>query len=254
MKKLIINADDFGLDAHTVEWTIMGFECGALTSATIMAGMPATNAAIEFAKAHPRFSFGVHFYLVDEVPMCNPKDIPSMVDPKTGKLWVTRQFILRNFAGLIRVDDLVQEMSAQYKAIASTGLPISHIDGHGHNHRLPQSIKALKILSQHVPLLRVRRTQDIFCSKHGFLSRAINGPMQRRISSAGFHMTDHFAMNAGHSTNPKWFSKLLATLPDGTTEIGVHPGDDELWRRVEVEELYGIKDWRGFEKITFNTI
>ena len=38
MKKLIINADDFGFDTETVEWTIKGFETGKLTSATIMAG------------------------------------------------------------------------------------------------------------------------------------------------------------------------------------------------------------------------
>ena len=52
MKKLIINADDFGLNDHTVEWTIKGFERGALTSATIMAGMPTTE------KAAPRISPG----------------------------------------------------------------------------------------------------------------------------------------------------------------------------------------------------
>ena len=60
-RKLVINADDFGLSDHTVEYTIKGFECGALTSATIMAGLPATAKAVEFAKAHPQFSFGVHF-------------------------------------------------------------------------------------------------------------------------------------------------------------------------------------------------
>ena len=47
MRKLIINADDFGLDEETVEWTIKGFELGKLTSATIMAGMPETARAVE---------------------------------------------------------------------------------------------------------------------------------------------------------------------------------------------------------------
>ena len=96
MKKLIVNADDFGFSDHMVEWTIKGFECGALTSATIMAGMPATEKAVAYAKSHPQFSFGVHFCLVDEAPMCRPEDIPSMVDANTGRLWSTRQFIIRN--------------------------------------------------------------------------------------------------------------------------------------------------------------
>lgn len=256
MKKLIVNADDFGLDAHTVEWTIKGFEIGALTSATIMAGMPATEAAISWAKSHPEFSFGVHLYLVDEKPVSDPAAIPSMVNPKTGKLWTTRQFILRNFAGLIKVKDLVTEMRAQYSAVASTGLPVSHVDGHGHNHRLPQSIKALKVLAAEIGRsdLRVRRCQDIAVGKPGLLSRLINGPMQKRLIKAGFRMTDHFAMNAGHSADPKWFSKLVANLPDGVTEIGVHPGNDEQWRIVDTEDCYSVSAQSPVERIGFRDI
>lgn len=240
MRRIIVNADDFGLNDHTVEWTIKGFECGALTSATIMAGMPATDKAVEYAKAHPQFSFGVHFYLVDEIPMCKPEEIPSMIDPKTGKLWQTRKFILRNFAGLIKVEDLKREMHAQYLAIKNAGVPISHVDGHGHNHRLPQSIKALAELKDELDFIKVRRCQDlsVVSGKLGLLSRLINGPMQRRLADAGFVMTDHFLMNAGHTSDPKWFSKALEGLPEGVTEIGVHPGADEEWRRIDIEDCF----------------
>lgn len=260
MKKLIVNADDFGLDAGTVEWTVRGFECGALTSASIMAGMPFTDMAVAWAKVHPEFSFGVHLYLVDERPLSAAKDIPSMVDPRTGKLWTTRQFILRSFAGLIRASDLLREMSAQYFAIAATGLPVSHVDGHGHNHRLPQSIRALRALAAAISSgpaarpLRVRRCQDLFCGKPGLLSRVFNGPMQRCLSAAGFVMTDHFAMNAGHSDDPQWFSHLLTALPDGITEIGVHPGNDEPWRQIDTTDCFAARDWSGIERITYNDL
>lgn len=240
MRKIIVNADDFGLNDHTVEWTIKGFECGALTSATIMAGMLATGKAVEYARAHPQFSFGVHFYLVDEMPMCKPDEIPSMIDPKTGKLWQTRKFILRNFMGLIRVEDLKREMRAQYLVIKNAGVPVSHVDGHGHNHRLPQSIKALAELKDELGFAKVRRCQDLSVvgSKLGLLSRLINGPMQKRLADAGFVMTDHFLMNAGHTSDPKWFSKALENLPEGVTEIGVHPGADEEWRRIDIEDCF----------------
>lgn len=258
MQRLIVNADDFGLDEHTVDWTIKGFKCGALTSATIMAGMPATEKAVEFAKRHPQFSFGVHFYLVDEKPMCAPCEIPSMIDPKTGKLWVTRQFILRNFAGLITVEDLKREMRAQFLAINNAGVPISHVDGHGHNHRLPQSIKALAELKGELGFSKVRRCQDLAAvgGKFGLLSRVINGPMQKRLDKAGFKSTDHFLMNAGHSSDPKWFSKALESLPEGVTEIGVHPGADEEWRKIDTEGCFDnchvLCEKYGIERITFN--
>ena len=51
IQKLIVNADDFGFDDETVDWTIKGFETGKITSATIMAGMPATERVVEYAKA-----------------------------------------------------------------------------------------------------------------------------------------------------------------------------------------------------------
>lgn len=259
-RTLIVNADDFGLSDHTVEWTIKGFECGALTSATIMAGMPATDKAVEYARAHPQFSFGVHFYLVDEIPMCKPADIQSMIDPGTGKLWQTRKFILRNFAGLIRVEDLKREMRTQYRAIKNAGVHISHIDGHGHNHRLPQSIKALAELKEELGFMKVRRCQDLAVvgGKLGFLSRIINGPMQKRLEMAGFKIADHFLMNSGHTTDPQWFTKALHILPDGVTEIGIHPGVDEEWRRIDtndcLENCKNVCSECGIGMITFNDV
>lgn len=260
MRRIIINADDFGLSDHTVEWTIKGFECGALTSATIMAGMPATDKAVVYAKANPQFSFGVHFYLVDETPMCRSEEIPSMIDPKTGKLWPTRKFIVRNFLGMIKVEDLKREMRAQYLAIKNTGVPISHVDGHGHNHRLPQSIKALAELKNELGFNKVRRCQDLAVvgGKLGLLSRVINGPMQKRLDKAGFKTTDHFLMNAGHTADTKWFSMALESLPDGITEIGVHPGVDEDWRRIDTEECFAICremcEEKTIQQVTFNDL
>lgn len=260
IKRLIVNADDFGFSDHTVEWTIKGFECGALKSATIMAGMPATDNAVAYAKAHPQFSFGVHFYLVDETPMCRPEEIPSMIDPKTGKLWQTRKFIVRNFLGLIKVEDLKREMRAQYFAIKNAGVSISHVDGHGHNHRLPQSIKALAELKDELGFTKIRRCQDLAVvgGKLGLLSRTINGSMQGRLEKAGFKTPNHFLMNAGHSSDPKWFSKALETLPEGITEIGIHPGMDEEWRRIDTEDCFescrSLASKLGVTSVTFNDL
>ena len=117
---------------------------------------------------------------------------------------------------------------------------ISHVDGHGHNHRLPHAIKALAELKDELGIRIVRRCQDLAVpgGRLGLLSRAINGPMQRRLAAAGFHMTDHFLMNAGHIGDRDWFSKALHALPDGVTEIGIHPGSDDHWRRVDTEDCF----------------
>jgi predicted glycoside hydrolase/deacetylase ChbG (UPF0249 family) len=151
-------------------------------------------------------------------------------------------------------------MRAQYNAIKNSGVMISHVDGHGHNHRLPQSIKALKELKDELGYVKVRRCQDLAVAggKLGLLSRVINGPMQMLLTWAGFKLTDHFLMNAGHSLDAKWFSKALESLPEGVTEIGVHPGMDESWRKIDTEDCFGsfqrLCDYGNIELITYNHI
>ena len=254
MKKLIVNADDFGLDDETVDWTIKGFETGKISSATIMAGMPATKRAVEYARSHPQFSFGAHLCLVDEKPLSHPDAIPSMIDPRTGALWKTKQFIIRNFLGLVGVDDIKREMMAQINVLRDMGLKISHLDGHGHNHRLPQSLKALVAvrdeLGGNIP---VRRCQDIYVGRPGLLSRVINGPMQKRLESAHIPMTDHFLMAAGHTTDERWFSKAVLSLPDGLTEIGIHPGMSEGWRRIDCKDCFEF-DLQDIELVDFRAV
>ena len=65
--QLMLSADDFEYSDHTVDRTIACFEAGALTSASIMANMPATERAADWARSQLEFSFGVHLvYCTDE--------------------------------------------------------------------------------------------------------------------------------------------------------------------------------------------
>ena len=70
--RIILHADDFGFNEETTKATIECFERGALTSATIMVNCEASKMAIEYAKKHPEFSWGVHLTYVDGLqPVCN---------------------------------------------------------------------------------------------------------------------------------------------------------------------------------------
>src|SRR5438105_581666 len=80
--RIIINADDFGYSEDTVRATIECFERGALTSASVMARMPATAQALAYCRQHPEFSFGVHLTFVSdgvEAPLSRPAEIPALV-------------------------------------------------------------------------------------------------------------------------------------------------------------------------------
>ncbi|MEG1553348.1 MAG: ChbG/HpnK family deacetylase [Kiritimatiellia bacterium] len=256
MPKLIVNADDFGFSAHTLEWTIRGFECGALSSATVMAGAMETVAAVAWAKEHPQFSFGVHFIFSDETPCERPEKIPSLIDPATGKLWQTRQFILRSFSRRIRLAELKAELRAQYLQLQQLGLPISHVDGHGHLHRLPLSLRALSELARELDFGRIRRTQDLWMGGGTSLPmKLLNRAMQRRIERQ-FVCADHFLMTAGKIgiEASGWFAEALKKLPEGVTEIGIHPGIDEEWRQLDTEGPFATQRPKEVALITYNDL
>jgi len=62
-KRIIINADDFGLCDRVNKAVAQAHTDGVLTSATIMANMPAAGEAVKTAKKLPDLSVGVHLNL-----------------------------------------------------------------------------------------------------------------------------------------------------------------------------------------------
>jgi predicted glycoside hydrolase/deacetylase ChbG (UPF0249 family) len=135
--KIIVNADDFGWDDETVDATIACFEAGALTSATIMATMPAAERAAEYAKRNPRFSFGVHLtYVGDGIePALTPgPELPTLARAD-GIFLPSQKTRLRALFRQVDAKQVERETIAQLDKIKSLGVPISHVDSHGHMHK-----------------------------------------------------------------------------------------------------------------------
>src|SRR5690349_10512418 len=104
---IILHADDFGQDRDTLAATIECFERGVLTSATIMPNMPATKLAVEYALAHPQFSFGVHLtFGADTVerPVLPPSQVPHMVQAD-GRFHLTHLLLPMLLKGKIPMDE-----------------------------------------------------------------------------------------------------------------------------------------------------
>lgn len=82
MKKVIINADDFGYSRGINYGIIDSHRLGILTSTTIMAGMPGFDHAVQLAKENPKLGIGVHLTLTCGYPLL--KDYQTIVD-ENGK-------------------------------------------------------------------------------------------------------------------------------------------------------------------------
>ena len=69
MRRLIVNADDFGLTAGVNRAIVEGSRDGIVTSATIMANASAYEQAASLAKANTNLRTGCHVVLIDGQPI-----------------------------------------------------------------------------------------------------------------------------------------------------------------------------------------
>ena len=80
MRKLIVNADDFGFNKEITDGIIRCHQQGCVTSTTLMANMLAADYAADRSKTHTNLSVGVHLNLTSGMPLSNPQDISSLID------------------------------------------------------------------------------------------------------------------------------------------------------------------------------
>lgn len=238
--RVIVNADDFGLSQETAAATVESFAAGHLTSATIMARMPATEAACAFARSHPEYSFGVHLTLTGsgvERPVSDPADVAGLVDGD-GRFPPTRVVRARALAGRLPARELELELAAQLALVRDAGVTVSHVDSHQHLHKFAAVRSALERVLPRFGVTRVRGVQDVY------LRRPLASPtywLGRRWGASiasRFTTTDHFYMPAT-AADERWTDLLdrVAGSPAGATlEVGVHPGPSD-WRLVELEAL-----------------
>jgi predicted glycoside hydrolase/deacetylase ChbG (UPF0249 family) len=234
--EIIVTADDFGLSDHTVDRTIACFEAGALTSASIMANMPATERAIEWAKSHPEFSFGVHLcYCTDdyERPVLSPELIPDLVD-NMGRFLHSNTMRKLGLMNRLPVDQIARETEAQIARLCDMGVPISHVDSHGHLHKFTPFRQALTQVLPRFGIRRVRTVQNVFLKKPLRSPTFWFGAKWGRSIARQFATTDRFYMPAS-AGDDDWATPVLARLEaaGGTVEVGVHPGLDEEWRAYD---------------------
>ncbi|MDD1015904.1 ChbG/HpnK family deacetylase [Pseudomonas rubra] len=133
---VIVNADDFGLSAHTNAVILHGFQAGLISSATAMANMPAFNAACSLAQLpalHGRI--GLHFNLTYGRPLSEAIGQQPRLCTPSG------EFDLRLKRRTLRLrpaerEAIEQELHAQWQHCLNQGLMPSHLDSHQHVHNI----------------------------------------------------------------------------------------------------------------------
>ena len=147
MRKLIINADDFGLTTGVDRAIIETHTGGVVSSATLMANGAAFDDAVTTARSVPNLSVGCHVVLVDGTPVSPPDAVDTLLAIRSAepdKFYSSLSaFAARATLGGFDRDQLVMEVTAQIRKIQSAGLQVTHLDSHKHAHVFPEIFAAL---------------------------------------------------------------------------------------------------------------
>jgi chitin disaccharide deacetylase len=270
MKRLIVNADDFGL-THGVNRAIVAcHERGIVSSATLMPTGVRFEEAVALAAKMPRLSVGCHIVLVDGEPLLPPNEVRSLLAPGTNRFFNSIGEVLWAVArGRFRAEEVEAEAWAQLARLQRESIEVSHFDTHKHTHMFPSILKPLLRAASAHSITAVRNPFEIpgivtfqeARSNRSLLIRkaettVLSALLHRRwlhtVHAAGFASTDGSLGVATTGTlNGASLRAMLEKLPQGTWELVCHPGynDRELAevrtylresREVEMATLLGI--------------
>lgn len=237
MRRLIVNADDFGLTTGVNRAIVEAHTHGIVTSSTLMASGAAFSNALEIAPAN--LSLGCHVLLVDGRPILNSREIPTLASTAHGEFEKDiSAFALRALPGRIRPSEIEAEATAQMRKLQSAGIPVSHIDTHKHTHIFPQVLRPLLAAAKNCNVRAIRnpygkigwgmiagrpklwkrywqtRVLDIFAEK-----------FRRTVSEAGMITPDgSLGVVLTGALDERTFQMVLESIPEGTWELVCHPG------------------------------
>ena len=133
MKRLIVNADDFGLNDAATDGIAECFLQGSVTSASLMVNAPAAARAAKFAAENSRLGVGLHFNLTWGRPLAPQSEVPALVG--TDGRFVGRTVLMKRLMfGMIPRVQVETELRAQLSRFKALGVNPTHIDSHQHVH------------------------------------------------------------------------------------------------------------------------
>jgi predicted glycoside hydrolase/deacetylase ChbG (UPF0249 family) len=231
VRRLIINADDFGLSEGVNRGIVEAHEAGSVTSASLLVNLPAFGDAVDRAARNPQLGIGLHFNLTAGTPVCAPDAVPSLCDSR-GEFHSLRRLVARALSGRIAAADVARECGAQILRLRQAGIAVTHLDSHRHVHLLPglwgpvvETARQAGIGCVRVPLERLGGRTPLGALAEQTLLRSA----YRLGGGNGTRPVDHFYGSALFK-RPDFLRGLLELIDQmepGVTELMVHPGYDD---------------------------
>lgn len=248
MRRLIINADDFGLTPGVNRAISEAHERGIVTSTTLMANslafVDATALALSAAHANSHLSVGCHVVLLDGEPLLPTDRVATLLQPHNGGPRFRdnlNDFVVASFRHKLDPAEVEAEATAQIERIQAAGLQLSHFDTHKHAHMFPAVLRPLLRAARArqvpavrnpfgqvwpLPLTSVLRTRHLwkrFAQLNLLHNFARN--FRREVEAHGLRTTDgSLGVLVTGVLDLALFAAIVESMPEGTWEFVCHPG------------------------------
>ena len=242
LRRLIVNADDFGLSPSVNAAVVRAHREGILTSASLMVNEPGFDEAVKLARANPKLGVGLHLTLLLGHAALPPEKIPGLVNARREFSNSPVRVGVDYFFKRALREQLRAEVRAQLEKFRATGLPLDHVNGHLHLHLHPVVFKILMAEAAAFGIQRMRLTREPFwmdvplargnrlyrashATVYFFLSWSAQAALRRKNIR---HTQRVFGLLQNARVDEAYVLKLLAILPPGDSELYSHPSLDKF--------------------------
>lgn len=250
-------ADDLGLAEPVNDGIVFLLKNNHINSASIMANGRAFDDAVSKLKALTSFDgganrIGIHFVLVEEKPVLDPRAVSSLVTSHGLLFRNHRIFFVKYLLGLIKKSDIERELEAQIQKCFAAGVKLSFINTHQHLHLLPGILKIVIRLAKKYGVGYIRVVNEPFRGVEVGWARKLQLRVLNWLSAwarvelkrHGLACNDVFIgfLHAGNLNRQDvgLAIDIARRYPDQQVELGAHPG-------YETEELRrNYAHWGGY--------
>jgi chitin disaccharide deacetylase len=241
-RRLIVNADDFGLSPSVNQAVIRAHREGVLTTASLMVNEPGFDEAVALARENPALGVGLHLTLLHGHAALTAEQIPGLVNGRGEFDSAPARVGFRYFANRRLRSQLRAEIHAQFEKFSSTGLPLDHVNGHLHLHLHPVVFGILMNDAEELGIRHMRLTRDplglnlrlargylVYRLLHAAIFRCLSARARPSLSARGIgHTGAVFGMLQNARVDEAFVLALLPHLPAGDSELYSHPSLDDF--------------------------
>lgn len=235
LKRVIINADDFGFSPGVTDGILRAHRDGIVTSTTIAANMPAAADAVKGLSEAPGLGIGVHLNVSQGPPLSKEGMALAGADGVMNRTAIGVMLAVTCRPWLLRAVEA--EFEAQILWLKNLGVTPTHLDSHRHIHCFTPIFSRVARLARryHIPFVRwpgerlpgtgwarppakqrrISRALNVFAAANAVIGSDLRG-------TRGTWGVAHTG-----EINSAWLKQVARCAGSGVTEIMTHPGSGE---------------------------